>query len=222
MDASERLTATVAALSALLAAGCGGTSPPPMAAEASEEAAPEIDLPQPVAVSLDPEVTERIEMVTSSGRIVVGLFGKAAPATVANFLSYVERGFYSGQIFHRVLPAFMIQGGGFSQTMERASTGPPVRLEVIPGLEHMPGTVSMARVASDPHSATSQFFICVAQAPQLNGGYSVFGRVEEGYEVAVEISNQRTHEVQTERGTMGDVPVTPVVIEAVNRLGVTR
>jgi cyclophilin family peptidyl-prolyl cis-trans isomerase len=207
---------------ASLASACGGAPPVVESAVAADAGAPDIELPRPLEVTLEPEVTQRVEILTSRGRIVVGLYGEAAPVTVANFLSYVDAGFYSGKIFHRVLPAFMIQGGGFGEDMSRADTGDPIRLEVIPGLEHVPGVISMARVASDPHSATSQFFICVAVATQLNGGYAAFGKIEEGYEVAVEISNVRTHAVQTDRGTMDDVPVTPVVIEEVRRLEISR
>ena len=202
--------------------GCGGAPAAVSKSALETKPAPAIVLPEPRAASLQPEVTERVEIVTNRGRIVLGLFGEAAPLTVANFLAYVDAGFYNGMIFHRVLPAFMIQGGGFDAALERANTGPPVRLEVIPGLEHGPGIVSMARVASEPHSATSQFFICVAQASQLNGGYAAFGMVEEGYEVAADISNVRTQEVQTSRGAMDDVPVDPIVIEDLRRLGATR
>ena len=172
-------------------------------------------------VSHEPAVTERVEIVTTRGRVVVGLFGEAAPTTVASFLSYVDAGFYDGLIFHRVLPAFMIQGGGFDAELERAPTGPPIRLEIIPGLEHTAGIVSMARISSEPHSATSQFFICVAEAPQLNGGYAAFGKVLEGYEVVLDISNERTRTAETERGAMEDVPVIPVVIDSIRRLGAT-
>lgn len=200
-----------------LAAGCGGAGSGGAEPTTAQGAEPALPLPEAVAVDLEPKVTARVEILTDRGRMVVGLYGEAAPLTVENFLSYVDDGFYGGKIFHRVLPAFMVQGGGFDAALERAPTRDPVHLEVIPGLEHTPGIVSMARLASDPHSATSQFFICVAQAPQLNGGYAAFGKVEEGFEVALEISNVRTHSAQTDRGAMDDVPVTPVVIQAVRR-----
>jgi cyclophilin family peptidyl-prolyl cis-trans isomerase len=216
--AFDRFVATSVLAAFGAAIGCGGAPAPSSKRPAGANVEPAIPLPEPRAASLQPDVTERVEIVTNRGRIVVGLYGEAAPVTVANFLSYVDAGFYDGKIFHRVLPAFMIQAGGFDEALERGATESPVRLEIIPGLEHLPGIVSMARVASEPNSATSQFFICVAQAPQLNGGYAAFGKVEEGYEVAMDISNVRTHGVQTNRGAMDDVPVTPVVIEALRRL----
>ena len=166
---------------------------------------------------MEHNVTDRVEIKTSMGSIVVGLYGDDAPDTVRNFLSYVDRGFYSGKIFHRVIPGFMIQGGGFDPALVRADTDPPIRLQIIPGLKHEAGTVSMART-SDPNSATSQFFVCVAAAPQLNGGYAAFGTVEEGLTVALEISSVPIQTTTGPRGEMADVPVEPVTIEYVRRL----
>jgi peptidyl-prolyl cis-trans isomerase A (cyclophilin A) len=169
------------------------------------------------------EVTDRVQIKTTMGDITVGLYGKDAPRTVQNFLSYVDSGFYSGKIFHRVIPGFMIQGGGFDRSLKRAPTNAPLKLEVIPGLRHEAGVISMART-SDPHSATSQFFICVGSAPQLNGGYAAFGMVESGekggngMKVVEEISEVPTNSQDTDAGPMADVPVNPVIIESVNRL----
>lgn len=216
--AGPRLAALAAAA---LCIGCGGPPPPPVA-DPGRETGPGFELPEPLPVSHEPAVTERVEIVTTRGRVVVGLFGEAAPTTVANFLSYVDAGFYDGTIFHRVLPAFMIQGGGFDADLERVPTEAPVGLEIIPGLEHTAGIVSMARISGEPHSATSQFFICVAEAPQLNGSYAAFGKVLEGYEVAMDISNEHTHSAQTDRGSMQDVPVAPIVIDSIRRVGTTR
>jgi cyclophilin family peptidyl-prolyl cis-trans isomerase len=162
-------------------------------------------------------ITDRVQIKTSLGNIVVGLYGEASPKTVENFLGYVERGFYSGKIFHRIIPGFMIQGGGFDVELKRAPTESPVELELIPGLKHSSGTVSMART-SNPHSATSQFFVCVADAPQLNGGYAAFGRVEEGIEVAQAIARVATETVEADHGSMGDVPIEPVLIEGISKL----
>jgi cyclophilin family peptidyl-prolyl cis-trans isomerase len=170
---------------------------------------------------MERNVTERVEIKTSMGTIVVGLYGDDAPSTVRNFLSYVDREFYNGKIFHRVIPGFMIQGGGFDPALVRAETDPSIRLEIIPGLKHEAGTVSMART-SDPSSATSQFFICVAAAPQLNGGYAAFGRVEEGLSVALDISSVPTQTATGPRGEMEDVPTQPVVIEYIRRLSSTE
>jgi peptidyl-prolyl cis-trans isomerase A (cyclophilin A)/peptidyl-prolyl cis-trans isomerase B (cyclophilin B) len=162
-------------------------------------------------------VTDQVEVKTSLGTFVVGLYGADAPRTVANCLAYVDKGFYTDKIFHRVIAGFMIQGGGFDASYAKASTDPPVQLEIIPGLKHEEGILSMART-SDPHSASSQFFVCVAPAIQLNGTYAAFGKVEHGYEVVEAISRVATHSVTTERGEMADVPVEPVVIEAMTRL----
>ncbi len=168
------------------------------------------------------ETTDRIEIKTTLGSFVVGLYGKAAPRTVENFLSYVDRGFYSGLIFHRVIAGFMIQGGGFDSALNRAQTENPLKLEIIPGIKHEPGTISMART-SDLHSATSQFFVCVTAATQLNGTYAAFGAVESGYEVVEAISRVATTSATTPQGpSMADVPSTPVVIESVARITAQR
>jgi peptidyl-prolyl cis-trans isomerase A (cyclophilin A) len=164
------------------------------------------------------EVTDRIEIKTSMGSMVVGLYGKSAPSTVANFLNYVDEGFYSGKIFHRVISGFMVQGGGYDETMKHAETHDPIRLELVPGLKHETGIIAMARQPNDLHSATSQFFLCVSSAPQLNGAYSAFGKLEKGEEVMYAISGVPTHSVETEYGKMDDVPITPVVIESIQRL----
>jgi cyclophilin family peptidyl-prolyl cis-trans isomerase len=162
------------------------------------------------------EVTHRVEIITSLGSIVVGLFGEQAPATVANFLQYVDGGFYSGMVFHRIIPGFMVQGGGFDKDLNKAPTGAPIQLEIIPGLKHEAGILSMART-TNPHSATSQFFICVNKSPQLNGVYAAFGRVEKGYKVVEKIVSVPTKSADTEQGQMEDVPQIPVIIEKVNR-----
>jgi peptidyl-prolyl cis-trans isomerase A (cyclophilin A) len=169
--------------------------------------------------SLPPEhlVTDRVEIRTSKGNITVGLYGNEAPHTVANFLEYVDKGFYSGKVFHRVIPGFMIQGGGFDTELNRAPTNAPISLEIVPGLQHEAGIISMART-TDPHSATSQFFICVANAPQLNGAYAAFGKVEQGMDVAEAIESVPTKTVDTGSAPMANVPITPVVIESISRL----
>ena len=164
------------------------------------------------------EVTDKGKITTSRGVIIVGLYGKNAPNTVKNFLKYIDSGFYKDKIFHRVIEGFMIQGGGFDSGLQRAETESPISLEIIPGLKHQIGTLSMART-SDPHSATSQFFICVGVAPQLNGAYAAFGKVEQGEEVVKDISRVSTETLDTVMGPMSDVPVDPVVIESITRLG---
>jgi cyclophilin family peptidyl-prolyl cis-trans isomerase len=163
------------------------------------------------------EVTDRVKITTSKGVIIVGLYGKDAPKTVNNFLKYVDKGFYSNLIFHRVIEGFMIQGGGFDSGLKRAPTDSPIELEIIPGLKHEVGTLSMART-SDPHSATSQFFICVGVAPQLNGSYAAFGKAEEGEDVLRSISQVPTETLDTVAGPMEDVPIDSVIIESISRL----
>jgi cyclophilin family peptidyl-prolyl cis-trans isomerase len=162
------------------------------------------------------EITHRVEIKTSLGSFIVGLYGKDAPQTVANFLHYVDSGFYPGKVFHRIIPGFMVQGGGFDQDLNKVPTDAPISLEIIPGLKHDAGTLSMART-SNPHSATAQFFICVGQAPQLNGGYAAFGKVEQGYSVVEKISGVATETADTPEGPMDDVPKIPVIIEDISR-----
>jgi len=162
----------------------------------------------------------KVEIDTTAGKIVVELYPQAAPATVANFLDYVKSGFYSGTQFHRVIPGFMIQGGGFTADFKQKPTRPPVVNEAQQsskaGLLNVPGTVAMART-SDPHSATAQFFINVNDngfldhtAPNPQGwGYCVFGRVTEGKDVVDRIKAAKTGR----RGMHQDVPIEDVIIE---------
>ncbi len=163
----------------------------------------------------------RVALETSKGRIVIELFPREAPAAVKNFLSYVDAGFYDGTVFHRVIPGFMIQGGGLTADLQQKPTAKPVPNEADNGLKNTRGTVAMARTA-DPHSATSQFFINTADNDFLNHrgktsqgwGYTVFGRIAEGMAAVDAISGVKT-------GTSGmfqDVPVEPVVIQTVRRV----
>lgn len=156
----------------------------------------------------------RVAFETTQGRFVVELDAARAPRTVENFLGYVESGFFDGTIFHRVIPGFMVQGGGFTADMNRKPTRAPVENEAANGLSNQRGTVAMART-SDPDSATAQFFInTVDNSRNLdpapgNAGYTVFGKVIEGMEVVDSISSVRTGR----KKMMPDVPVEPVVIE---------
>lgn len=154
---------------------------------------------------------------TNHGDIKINLFEDAAPKTVANFLSYVEEGFYNGTIFHRVIGNFMIQGGGFESGLEEKSTKDPIENEADNGKSNKVGTLAMART-NDPHSATAQFFINVKDndfldftAPNSQGfGYCVFAEVVEGMDVVEKIKGVQT-------GNMGmhqDVPLEEVVIES--------
>ncbi len=156
-----------------------------------------------------------VELHTNLGVIALELYPERAPATVANFLRYVKEGHYQGTIFHRVIPGFMIQGGGFNEQWQPKPTRPPIPNEAANGLANEAYTVAMART-SDPHSATAQFFINVADNPFLNytaanpqgWGYAVFGRVVRGKEVVDKIAALPT----TTRGMHQNVPVQPVVI----------
>jgi len=156
-------------------------------------------------------------MSTSMGDIKIKLYAKEAPETVKNFLAYVNDQFYDGTIFHRVIPGFMIQGGGFTATMQQKPTKPPIKNEAGNGLRNDSGTIAMART-SVPDSATSQFFINVKDNDFLNRdkaqdgvGYAVFGRVIEGMDVV-----RKIEQVPTGRsGMYTDVPLEPVVIQSV-------
>ena len=163
----------------------------------------------------------RVVLETSEGKIVLELYMEKTPETVQNFLGYIDSEFYSGTIFHRVIPNFMIQGGGFATDMKKKSTRAPIRNEADKGLRNDRGTIAMART-NDPHSATAQFFINTAKNDFLNfknkteqgWGYAVFGKVVEGMDTVDAISAVKT----TSRGQYRDVPVKPVVIKSVSRI----
>ncbi len=132
----------------------------------------------------------RVRLQTNHGVVVLELYPEKAPKTVANFLAYVQSGFYDGTIFHRVVPGFVVQGGGFDASFRQKPTKPPVENEATNGLSNLRGTVAMARTA-EVHSATSQFFINLKDNTFLDHrdttprgyGYCVFGRVVEGMDV---------------------------------------
>jgi peptidyl-prolyl cis-trans isomerase A (cyclophilin A) len=157
----------------------------------------------------------RVALETSEGRIVIELAPKEAPKTVDNFLTYVKAGHYDGTVFHRVIPTFMIQGGGFNSEMAERPTRAPIPLESQNGLKNERGTVAMAR-RGDPNSATAQFFINVVDNPRLDhpnpdgNGYAVFGRVVEGMDVVDKIRAVPTGS----RGPHQNVPLSPVTIKS--------
>jgi len=161
----------------------------------------------------------KVLMKTSKGDMEIALDADRAPKTVANFLRYVDEGFYDGTLFHRVISGFMIQGGGYTVEMKKKPTHAPVENEAKNGLKNERGTIAMART-SDPHSATSQFFINHRDNPSLDypsfdgWGYAVFGRVTRGLEVLDAIAAVPTGV----RNGMRDVPLEPVVIEFVKRI----
>lgn len=158
---------------------------------------------------------------TNQGAMIIELFPNEAPETVKNFLEYVNSGFYEGTIFHRVIPSFMIQGGGFDENMKQKRGGQPIKNEADNGLKNKIGTIAMART-SDPHSASSQFFINVSNNTSLDFrektdrayGYAVFGRVVDGMRTVNQIRTQPT----TSRAGHQDVPIQPVVIQRVRQI----
>ncbi|WP_446424585.1 peptidylprolyl isomerase [Mailhella sp.] len=157
-----------------------------------------------------------VTLQTNKGDIVLELDAEKAPNTVKNFLDYAKSGFYDGTIFHRVIPGFMIQGGGFTEQMKQKATKDPIDNEANNGLKNDTYTIAMARTQA-PHSATAQFFINVANnaflnysAPTMQGwGYAVFGKVVKGQDVVDSIARVRTGS----HGFHQDVPVEPVVIK---------
>lgn len=161
-----------------------------------------------------------VTIETSLGTMKAELYEDKAPATVANFLAYVDEGFYDGTVFHRVIPGFMIQGGGFTPGMEQKPTKPPIKNEARNGLKNQRGTLAMART-SVVDSATSQFFVNHKDngfldftAPTAQGwGYAVFGKLTEGLDVLDKIAAVPTGRV----GWYDDVPKSPVVILSVKR-----
>ena len=162
-----------------------------------------------------------IRFTTNKGVFDVELNEAAAPKTCENFLSYVRSGFYNGTIFHRVISGFMIQGGGFEPGLKQKQTKAPIENEANNGLKNDKYTIAMART-NEPHSATSQFFINVADNDFLNHtsptprgwGYAVFGKVVSGTEVIDAIARVRT----ASRSWYGDVPVEDVVMEKVEEI----
>jgi len=159
------------------------------------------------------DMKEIVVLETSKGNIEIELDRENAPVTVENFLGYVNSGFYDGTVFHRVISSFMIQGGGFTGEGVEKETNPPIKLESDNGLKNSRGTVAMART-NQPDSATSQFFINVADNPFLdyapgNDGYAVFGKVVSGMDVVDEIKSVQT---TTKYGAYQDWPVEDIVI----------
>lgn len=160
----------------------------------------------------------QIKFETSKGDFTAELYADKAPKTVANFVSYVEAGFYDGTIYHRVIPGFMIQGGGMNPDMSEKPNNAPIENEADNGLANEIGTLAMART-NDPHSATSQFFINVSNNTFLNHtsptpqgwGYAVFGKVTDGMDVVKAIESVKTGN----HGPHSDVPLEPVIMNKV-------
>jgi peptidyl-prolyl cis-trans isomerase B (cyclophilin B) len=161
----------------------------------------------------------KVVLETNHGAITIALDAEKAPVSVANFLQYVDNGFYNGTIFHRIIPTFMIQGGGFEPGMRQKKGRAPIQNEAKNGLKNKRGAIAMART-NEPHSATSQFFINVSDNgfldyPGQDGwGYAVFGEVVDGMDVVEKIKNVET----TQHGMYDDVPKQDVVMQSVRRV----
>jgi peptidyl-prolyl cis-trans isomerase A (cyclophilin A) len=158
-----------------------------------------------------------IRFETTHGDFSIELFEKEAPLSVANFLKYIDSGFFDGTIFHRIVPGFVIQGGGFTEDMTQKRTNPPVKNEADNGLKNLRGTLSMART-NDINSATSQFFVNLKDNDFLdhtrgNFGYAVFAKVTDGMDVIDKIAAAETGR---KRG-FDDVPVEAVIMKNVRR-----
>jgi cyclophilin family peptidyl-prolyl cis-trans isomerase len=202
-----------------------GEAAAPAAEEKGEEAAPPAETPETEGEgAVEKEGGEganpRVVLETSMGTVKLELFQDKAPDTVKNFLSYVDKGFYDGTLFHRVMSGFMIQGGGFEPGMKKKETDPPVKNEAGNGLSNERGTLAMART-NEVDSATAQFFINHVDNAKLDHkdntafgfGYCVFGKVTEGMDVVDKIAAVAT----TTKGMFENVPVSDVVIKSVKR-----
>ena len=167
------------------------------------------------APAAKPAAPVKVKLETNKGAIVLELDAAKAPKTVENFLQYVRDGHYDGTVFHRVIPGFMIQGGGFTADMGQKPTRESIQNEADNGLRNSRGTVAMART-NDPHSASAQFFINLVDNAFLNHtgktmqgwGYAVFGKVTSGMEVVDAIAKVKTGN----QGPYQNVPVEPVVV----------
>ena len=176
-------------------------------ASASPAASPAA-VPSPRPTPIGPVVV----LDTSAGRIRIGLYEDKSPLTVNNFLRYVRKGQYDGTVFHRVIPGFMIQGGGMTADLTEKPTDAPIHNEARNGVRNSRGTIAMART-NDPNSATAQFFINLKNNASLDfgiqgAGYAVFGEVLDGMDVVDKIATVPT----TTRGQNANVPITPVTI----------
>ncbi|PIE39029.1 MAG: hypothetical protein CSA52_00330 [Gammaproteobacteria bacterium] len=173
----------------------------------------------PVTLNQFPRLANvKVRLATSFGAISVEMLHQRAPYSTDNFLSYVDSGFYHNTLFHRVIPGFVIQGGGFNVAGVLKKTNAPIRNEAVNGLSNLRGTLALARL-NDPNSATSQFFINLVDNKELdhsdsNPGYAVFGRVIDGMDVVDAIAGVET----STQGGFGDVPVEKVIIYSATRM----
>ena len=166
--------------------------------------------------NIAPAQQTRVKLQTTLGDIIIELDSQKAPITVSNFLKYIDNGFYNGTIFHRIIPGFMAQGGGFDINLQKKPTLAPIKNESSNGLKNDRATISMART-NNPDSATAQFFINYEDNNSLNypvqrgSGYAVFGKVVEGMDVVDKMAKAPTGS----RGGLRNVPKTNIVIEKV-------
>ncbi len=203
-EKSARLSAVLASLLLVFATSCSGGGPE------KDKQGKSMNSTHPV-----------VAMKTNLGEVEIELYPEKAPATVENFLAYVDDHFYDGTIFHRVIPNFMIQGGGYDADHQHKKTRAPIKNEADNGLKNEVGTIAMART-SDPDSATAQFFINVKdngfldfKSKTLQGwGYAVFGKVTRGLDVVRKIENTPT---SNHGGAFQNAPDEPVIIESVRR-----
>ena len=168
-------------------------------------------------MAAEPAKAQHVLITTTNGDIEIELDPVKAPISTKNFLAYVDSGFYTNTIFHRVIPGFMVQGGGFTAQMSQKETKAPIKNEASNGLHNVRGTLSMART-NDPNSATSQFFINVADNafldPGRDAGYAVFAKVVKGMDVVDVIVNSQT----TTKQGMQNVPIDPDLIKSAKRI----
>ena len=199
--------------------GCKKETPEAPTVEEQSQPMEQVEPTEPVeqqTTQTEREIVEAkqkfVKLETTMGDIVIEMNEEAAPGTVKNFLGYVESGFYDGIIFHRVMRGFMIQSGGFTAEMVRKEAGAPIKNEFKES--NVRGTIAMAKLGGNPDSATCQFFINLVDnggnLDNQNGGFTVFGKVTEGMDVADKIAKVQT----TTKMGMQNVPVEPVVIKA--------
>jgi len=211
---------SLATLAMIFMSACSAENNATQNSVATQTAAAKVAAPSSATEATPDAATESPSVVfeTSAGNFTVQLNAEAAPLTVANFLQYVENGFYNGTIFHRVISNFMIQGGGFTVDMTKKATRTPIINEADNGLKNTVGTIAMARTNA-PHSATSQFFINVENNGSLNHraknsrgwGYAVFGEVTEGLSVVEAIKGVAV----APRAGHQHVPLEAVIIQRI-------
>lgn len=199
----------------------GGKAPPEAAAVQPGQTPTTAPSEEAMNQKDKPKIADRVyvKMATTLGDFVLELNREKAPITVENFLTYVDEGFYDGTIFHRVIPTFVIQGGGFDKDMKQKPTRAGIKNEWQNGLKNTRGTISMARQGNRPDSATSQFFISVKDnaaldIPRDGAGYAVFGKVVQGMDVVDKIKDVPT----MRKDGHADVPAEPVIVNRVTRL----